>query len=148
MVNKNKRKGTRWERELASELEEHASKSRRIPGSGALGTTLVDPRLTGDVFLTYEWLNKPIKVEAKYGYGTSKSMRIQREWMEKICEESEANNSLPMVAIKFRDVTTGHKSAKWICFSLEDWNNLAEYLNELFDDLEEFWEWKYSEKEK
>lgn len=141
--NPNKRKGSKWERDLAKELSEHAELSKRIPGSGALGTIIVDPRLTGDVVATYKFLRRPFKIECKYGYGGSTQMTVKRAWVEKVCEESEGNNSYPALAIKFRDVTTGHKSAKLICMTIEDWNLMVGELSTLFEDFEEFWEWKY-----
>lgn len=143
--NPNKLKGSRWERELAQELQAFAELSKRIPGSGALGTIVIDPRLTGDVVVKYKFLNKPFKVECKYGYGGSTQMTVKRGWMEKVCTEAEANDSYPALAIKFRDVTNGHKSAKMICMTVEDWNRMMGELSELFDDLQEFWDWKYGE---
>jgi len=148
MASKSKQIGTRWERELSKVLAEHADTSRRIPGSGAIGTITGTPGLTGDVVVTYPFLNRPIKIECKYGYGGSKSMSVKREWMEKIRQEAEQNNNIPAVSIKFRDVTSGDiESAKWICFSVEDWNALMGYFSELFDDLEDYWSWKYETKE-
>jgi Holliday junction resolvase len=144
MTNPQKIKGTNWERVLAKQLGEHAEVAKRIPGSGALGTTLGDSRLTGDVYVKYKFMPRSLKIEAKYGYGGSTQMTIKRLWMTKVREESSANNSIPAVAIKFRDVTGGDtESSKWICFTVEDWNGLVKYLNELFDDLEGYWEYKY-----
>lgn len=145
--NPNKVKGSRWEADLVKLLEPNAEYVKRIPGSGAIGTSLKETKLTGDVVLKYKFLPKEFKLEAKTGYGGSTSMTIQRGWMSKIREEAHANNSIPGVSFKFRDVLAGDKeSAKWICFSVDDWNGMANYLNEVFDDLEEYWEWKYAKE--
>lgn len=147
MVNKNKIVGSRWEYDLVKLLEPNAEYVKRIPGSGAIGTSLKETRLTGDIVLKYRFLPKEFKLEAKTGYGGATSMTIQRGWMAKIREEAQANNSIPGVSFKFRDVMAGDReSAKWICFSLEDWNSIAKSLNEVFEDMEEFWEWKYSKE--
>lgn len=148
MVNKNKIKGSKWERDFVKQVSAYAKSCRRIPGSGAIGTLMHESRLTGDVDLRYEFLQKPLKVELKYGYGGSSQMIIKREWMEKIRQQAKLNNSIPAVAIKFRDVTGGDiESAKWICFSVEDWNDFVKYLNDLFSDLDEFWRNKYDKAE-
>ena len=149
MVNKSKIKGSKWERDLAKALSAQAEISKRIPGSGAIGTTIGEPGLMGDLVVTYKFLPAPLKIEAKYGYGGSTQMTVKREWMEKIREQASYDNTIPAVSIKFRDVTGGDiESAKWICFSVEDWNRITEHLNELFEDLEEYWNWKYGTKEK
>lgn len=147
--NPNKVKGSRWEADLVKLLEPNAEYVKRIPGSGAIGTNLKETKLTGDVVLKYKFLPKEFKLEAKTGYGGATSMTIQRGWMAKIREEAHANNSIPAVSFKFRDVLAGDKeSAKWICFSLEDWNGMVSYLNEVFSDLDEFMEWKYEASKK
>lgn len=143
--NPSKRKGDRWERELAKDLiSGGAQEAKRIPGSGALGTVLNEARLTADVYAKYKFLNRPLKIEAKYGYGGLTQMAIKREWMEKVRMQSLGNDSIPAVALKFRDVISGDReSAKWICFAVEDWNKIVSSLNELFDDLEGYWRYKY-----
>lgn len=147
MGSRSKRSGSKWERDLAKELGKQAEASKRIAGSGALGTNLNEPRLLGDVYVEYPFLNKPLRIEAKYGYGGSKQMTVKREWMTKCLEEGKRSNSHSAVALKFRDVTTGEESAKWICFTVEEWNRIVEELNYLFDDLREYWEYKYEENE-
>lgn len=148
MVNKNKRTGSRWEYDLVKLLEPNAEYVKRIPGSGAIGTSLKETRLTGDIVLKYKFLPKEFKVEAKTGYGGATQLSAKLEWMSKIREEAKANNSYPAVSFKFKDVYSGDReAAKWICFALEDWNIITKYLNEVFSDLEEYWRWKY-EKEK
>lgn len=137
MTNKSKQIGTRWEREATKILSKNAKKVRRIPGSGAIGSVCSEPGLVGDIVLEYAFLNKPIRIEAKYGYGSDSSMAIKREWMEKIRKQAKASRSIPAIVLKFRDVTSGDiESAKWICFSFEDWLELVDYLNDLYSSFE------------
>lgn len=51
MTNKNKRKGSDWERQIAKIMNEGFDTDRwkRVPGSGALGTILGESSLVGDV---------------------------------------------------------------------------------------------------
>jgi Holliday junction resolvase len=147
MVNKNKVKGSRWEADLVKLLEPQAEYVKRIPGSGAIGTSLKETRLTGDVKLKYKFLPKEFKIEAKTGYGGATSMTIQRGWMSKVREEAKNNGSYPAVSFKFKDVMAGDReSAKWMCMSIEDWNSMMSYLNELFLDLDDYWKWKYAKE--
>lgn len=148
MVNKAKIKGSKWEADLVKILAPHAEYVKRIPGSGALGTSLKESNLTGDVRLKYKFLPKEFKIEAKTGYGGATQLSAKLDWMIKIREEAKNHGSYPAVSFKFKDVYSGDReAAKWICFSLEDWNGMVSYLNELFSDLDEYWEWKY-DKEK
>lgn len=125
-------KGKRWEREAAAELTKNQGYWKRIPGSGALGTNLGDASLKGDVLGRYPWWCRPLRAEAKYGYGTSRQMQLMREWVEKIREQSDGSDSLPCLLLKFKNVTTGDPSAKLIAFDLETWNRMMAML-------EEFW---------
>jgi hypothetical protein len=144
MTNPSKIKGSKWERDAIKQLSKNAEYAKRTPGSGAIGTVLHESRLTGDGTLRYKFLPTHIKTEMKYGYGGNTQMSVKRLWMEKVREECKADNSIPAVLIKFRDVTHGDiESAKWICFTLEDWDRIVMHLNELFSDMEEFWEQKY-----
>ena len=120
--------GDRWERELAKELD-----GKRQPSSGAFGTLTNRSSLTGDVVTRYPWWNKPLHIECKYGYGGSKSMSIKREWIEKVRKESQLNHRYPILAIKFRDVTSGDlASAKVICIDLETWKDLMQEIEYLY----------------
>lgn len=60
-MNKNKIKGSNFEREAAEVLEKNISNSKwkRIPSSGAMGTILGESLLTGDI--TGEVKNFPKK---------------------------------------------------------------------------------------
>jgi hypothetical protein len=140
MGSRSRRSGNRWEREFADIVD-----GKRQPSSGAFGTQIGDATLTGDVLLSYPWWHQAIIAECKYGYGSSKSMRIQRKWFTKVRKEAENSRRLPCVALKFRDVTGGDiESAKVICFNLDIWQEMmqevaliySEYLSMLDEKFE------------
>lgn len=122
--------GLRWERELVKLLG-----GKRQPSSGAFGTQIQDASLTGDVVVSYPWWHKSILIEAKFGYGGSKSMSVKRNWFEKVREESRLARRYPAVAIKFRDVTGGDiESAKVICFNIDTWKEMMQEISYLYEE--------------
>lgn len=145
MGNRARRSGNRFEREVADMLD-----GQRQPSSGAFGTQHNDASLTGDVVLFYPWWsNRKLHVECKYGYGTSKSMRIQRKWFTKVREEAELARRYPAVALKFRDVTGGDiGSAKVICFNFDTWQDMMQDLEQLYDEYLELLERKFEHNHK
>ncbi len=102
MVNKNKIKGSSWERDFVKLLEENLNgKFKRIPGSGAIGTFLHEPLLTSDIIARFDGLDREIRFDAKVGYGGATQMTIKKEWLDKIRMEAENTYSLPALACKF-----------------------------------------------
>jgi Holliday junction resolvase len=103
MVNKSKQKGTRWESDLVKLLEEHIKGAtvKRIAGSGAIGTSLNEPLLCGDLIAKFPGIPKTFRIEAKVGYGGNKQMTFFKEWLDKIKEEADRTYSYPVVACKF-----------------------------------------------
>jgi len=119
--------GLRWERELAKALG-----GKRQPSSGAFGTQIHDASLTGDVVVKYPWW-KTLLLEAKFGYGGSKSMSIKREWFEKVRQEAKLSNRYPVVALKFRGVTGGDiESAKVLCINIDTWLEMMREIEYLY----------------
>jgi Holliday junction resolvase len=130
MGNRSRRAGNRWERDTVKELG-----GQRQPSSGAFGTQHNDAALQGDVVLEYPWLCRPIILECKYGYGSDKSMRVQREWLVKIREEARNARRYPALALKFRDVTYGDiDSAKMICFNYDVWKEIVNEINLIYNE--------------
>jgi len=120
--------GLRWERELSKLLG-----GKRQPSSGAFGTQIHDAALTGDLTVGYPWWHKLLHIEAKFGYGGSKSMSIKREWFEKVRIEAKLANRYPIVALKFRDVTGGDvESAKVICINIDTWLAMMQEISYLY----------------
>ena len=120
--------GLRWERELAKLLG-----GKRQPSSGAFGTQIHDAALTGDVVVKYPWWHKAFHIEAKTGYGGSKSLSLKRGWFEKVRQEASLARRYPVVAIKFKGVTGGDRgSAKVICFNLDTWLDMMQEIEYLY----------------
>jgi hypothetical protein len=128
------KKGKRWEREAANNLTKGEGQWKRVPGSGALGSRIGDASLKGDAVGRYPWWRRPFRAEAKYGYGTSRQMQLQRAWVQKIRDQSKGSDSLPCLLLKFKNVTTGDPSAKLIVFDFETWNKMMDSLAELWEE--------------
>lgn len=103
MSNPQKRKGTDWERKAAKLLEEIIPNStwKRVAGSGAIGTTMHEPLLAGDIVGYVPALSREFRGEAKVGYGGAKQLTVKREWFEKIKEEAKGTSAIPVVLCKF-----------------------------------------------
>lgn len=141
MTNKNKVKGSRWEHDLVELLTEKVRGSRwkRIAGSGALGTSLGEPLLTGDVSGKVDYFPKSFRVECKTGYNNSndkevKQLTIKKEWLDKITKEAEGTFSFPMLAGKFTNSRNG--VGKFIVLNLDDFALLINMYTELKKDYE------------
>lgn len=135
MSSPQKDKGSRFEREAASDLSVSGGSWKRIPGSGSLGTNLNISYLTGDLEGHYPWFGRAIKAENKYGYGTSQRMTILREWLIKVREQAGKDNKYPCLLLKFDSVTGGDiGSAKLICFNFDTWNRMMADLEELYTE--------------
>ena len=120
--------GDRWEREVVKELD-----GKRQPSSGAFGTAHKMASLTGDVVVQYPWWNHALHIECKYGYGGSSSLSLKREWFTKVRQEAERANRIPVIAIKYRDVTSGDReSAKVVCINFDHWKVMMRELEYLY----------------
>lgn len=135
MVNKQKRKGTDWERQLAKLLTKKLTDSefKRVPGSGALGTIMNESRLSGDIKGHIKFISKGITGEAKTGYGGHTQLTIKREWLEKVREEAEASYSIPLLFCKFAGAKTGVKH--FVVMDLDAFVEIMEEGNKLYDTL-------------
>lgn len=136
MVNKNKRKGDAWERELVKILNEKiiGADARRIPGSGSIGTYLNLPILQGDVVLKVDDFPKEFKFEAKVGYGGSTQMAVKKEWFDKVAEEAERTFSIPAVASKFSGARDGTK--QFVALDMDIFCDIINYVTELKREIE------------
>lgn len=146
MVNKAKRKGTRWENEAVTILTNmiKGSSWKRIPGSGAIGTIMNEALLTGDLTGVVPGLPMKVKAECKAGYARSteaKTFSIEKKWLDKIREEAENNYSLPILFGKFDNVHSGIRH-----FAVLDFSTLAELLNYI-GDLKKELDILYTKKE-
>lgn len=129
MVKKIREMGLRWERQVAKLLG-----GRRQPSSGAFGTQQRDASLTGDVVVQLPWFHKALHIECKYGYGSSKTLSLKREWITKVREEAELARRYPVLAVKFRNVTSDIESAKVICINFDTWLKMMKEIEYLYLD--------------
>lgn len=140
MVNKQKRKGSDWERQIADIFNEYldTDEFKRIPGSGAIGTILKISELLGDVKGKFNFINSPVFIEAKTGYGGSKQMAIKKEWLDKIKQEAETGFGIGFLAGKFLGAKKGVKH--FIVLDMYDFLKLIEIANLLKEELDEVYE--------
>lgn len=118
MTNVNRDYGLDWERELVKIFKEFDDRAARMPNSGAFGTQTNNSALQGDVKFNVDGL--PFLVEAKAGYGGSKSITLQREWMDKTIKEAtnQIPKRFPILALKLREGRT--ESSRLIVLTITD----------------------------
>ena len=135
MVNKQKRKGTDWERKIVKLFNSKftGAEFKRVPGSGALGTIMDESRLSGDVKGSLPFLSKGFTIEAKTGYGGSKQHVIKKEWLDKVREEAEKSYTIPMLVCKFSDAKSGAKH--FIVFDFDAFSEIVDEANSLYEQV-------------
>ena len=136
MVNKSKRKGTDWERQAVKLLNDLIKDSvfRRIPSSGAIGTIISEPILTGDITGTVEFFPKKFKGEAKTGYGGKTQLTLKKEWLDKIVLEANNNFSIPFLIGKFLGSRDGVQD--FVVLDIETFATLINMYTDLQRSLE------------
>jgi len=134
MNNPNRDYGLSWERELVNIFREFDARSLRTPNSGAYGTMANIASLQGDVRFSLDGFN--FLVEAKAGYGGSKSMSVKREWMDKTIKEAtnQRPKRFPILALKFKGSKT--PSGRLVAFTLDDFVDFLRKIQSLVNDLE------------
>jgi hypothetical protein len=128
MPNPQKRKGSDFER-LAVELLNNLiqdSEWKRIPGSGAIGTSLGEPLLTADIVGKVKSIQPRFKAEAKVGYGGATQFALKKEWLDKVREEADATYSIPFLVGKFSGSREGVK-----VFTVLDIETFARIINHI-----------------
>ena len=133
MSNPNRDYGLNWERELVNIFREFDERSLRTPNSGAYGTVANIASLQGDVRFSLDGFH--FLIEAKAGYGGSKSMSVKREWMDKTIKEAtnQRPKRFPILALKFKNSKT--PSGRLIAFTLKDFVDLLRKIDSLIKDL-------------
>ena len=141
MTNKQKQKGSNFEREVVDKLEEgiEGSSWKRIPGSGAMGTTLGEGLLMGDVSGDVPGFFRKFRGECKAGYNHSsdkavKQFTLYKEWLDKIKEEATKTYSFPLLFCKFSGARTGVKSV--VVMDMEDFILLMNKYIEITKELD------------
>lgn len=147
MVNKAKIKGSNFERQIAEELTNLVDGStwKRIAGSGAIGTTMDEPLLKGDVAGVVANYPMKFKGECKAGYNASpgkevKQITLKKEWLDKITAEArQVYSTFPVFFGKFDNVHSGVKH-----FVVLDVSVFADMIN-MYTELKEEFDETYNE---
>lgn len=135
MINQ-KRKGNNWERDGAELLSRKIQNSewKRVPGSGAIGTIFNEPLLVSDIKGNVNGFDKEFRVDAKVGYGGATQLSVKREWLEKIRDEAETNNAIPMLLAKFSGARG--KCKTFVVLDTSAFAEIMNYVVKLHDELE------------
>lgn len=134
MTFKAKQKGSAFEADAVEILNEEilGGRFRRVPGSGALGTTMGEPLLTSDISGRVEGMSRRFKIEAKCGYNSStdkevKQFTLKKEWLDKVAGEASNDAfATPLLIGKFSGARKGVK-----VFVAMDVKVFAEFINEI-----------------
>ena len=139
---KNKVKGTTFERLAVDILNAIVKKSvwKRIPGSGAIGTSMQEPLLTSDIVGKVEAIPRKFKVEAKVGYNPPrvkevKQFLLKKEWLDKVKMEADASYSIPILIGKFSGVREGVKV--FVAMDVEVFAQILNHITKLQEALDE-----------
>ncbi len=128
MVNSKKVKGSKWEADLVQILNKNLNGVfKRVPGSGAMGTSLNEGLLTGDVVGKMENISKTFRIECKVGYGGATQFTLKKEWLDKIKKEADSTYSYPFLAGKFSGALTGVK--QFIVLDIDTFLEIIELLD-------------------
>lgn len=141
MPNPMKRKGSDFER-LTVDLLNTIIKDgefKRIPGSGAIGTTLGEPILTSDVVGKVKSIPRPFKIECKVGYNPSKdreakAFRVEKLWLDKVRMEADATHAIPLLMGKFSGAREGVKV--FVAMDVEIFAQIVNQITKLQDELD------------
>lgn len=134
---KNKRKGSDFER-LAVEILNLLVKDsewKRIPGSGALGTSLGEPLLTADIVGKVSSIPKKFKGESKVGYGGAKQFALKKDWLDKVKMEADMSYSIPFLIGKFSGAREGVKV--FVVTDVEVFASILNHITRLQEELDE-----------
>ncbi len=146
------RRGKAFERETAALA---GKRGKRVPLSGALGTTAGISSLAGDVTWNLPWFNhgRGLQIECKHGYEGAKgtncalcgkkldkpientaSMTIYRKWFDKHMEQGEDLGFYPIFAMKFKLA----RDSKFILIPFTTMEKMLKEMEDVWLELEEF----------
>ena len=131
-----KRKGSDFERYIAKKLTNllKGGEFKRIAGSGAIGTNMGIPTLTGDLRGEVIGFPRSFKGESKIGYGGSKSMTLKKEWLDKIIEEAKTNYAIPFLIGRFSGSRSGVE--EFVILDLDTFAMILNSITDLYLELE------------
>jgi hypothetical protein len=131
-----KRKGSDFERQGTEVLNALVvdSEWKRIPGSGAIGTTLSEPLLTADIVGSVKSIPRKFKVECKVGYGGATQFALKKEWLDKVRMEADATFGIPILLGKFSGSRDGVKI--FTVMDVETFASLINHITKLQEELD------------
>lgn len=132
------RKGRNFEYQLVDIFNEHVrrSKWKRNPTSGAMGTFLNEPHLSGDVNGVLDAYPRRFKIESKVGYGGAKQLTLKKEWIDKVREEAvNDSHSIPLLIGKFSGAREGTRV--FIVMDVDTFVDFLNYTTELWEQNEQ-----------
>lgn len=138
---KQRRKGDDFNRLIVEYLNTHlvSGKFKKIPGSGAIGTHIHESLLLADASGEISGFPKKIKLECKKGYSNkkgseSKSLSLQKEWLDKIKKEADTDFSMPILVGGFDNVRSGSRA--FVAIDLDIFIQLANHITKLQKELD------------
>lgn len=141
MTNRQKQKGSKFERDMTVELNKliDGSKFKKVPASGAMGTALHEGLLCGDIVGEVEYFPKKLRLEAKNGYmkenKEGKYFHLRKEWLDKIKTEALQTNSFPALVAHFENARSGVKD--FIVMDIVDFAWLINEITRIQRDISE-----------
>lgn len=141
MTNKQKVKGSTFERDATKELNKliDGADFRKVPASGAMGTTLGEGLLCGDIKGSVDLFPKTFRFEAKTGYmretKEAKYFQLRKEWLDKIKAEALQTNSFPALVAHFEGARSGVKD--FVVLDIQEFAYLINEITRLQRDLYE-----------
>jgi hypothetical protein len=136
MPNKSKRKGSQFEMDAVKLLSSSIPDSnwKRVPTSGAIGTTLGEPLLYGDIRGEIKGFPRMFRVECKVGYGGATQFALKKEWLDKIIKEAYSTYSTPLLMGKFSGARGG--ANVFVVLDFDTFADLMNYISKLKAELE------------
>ena len=139
MTNRQKQKGSKFERDMTIELNKliERGKFKKVPASGAMGTALQEGLLCGDIVGDVQYFPKKFRLEAKTGYmkenKDGKYFHLRKEWLDKIKMEALQTNSFPALIAHFENAKSGVKN--FVVLDIEEFAWLINEIVRLQEDI-------------
>ncbi|KYC47764.1 MAG: hypothetical protein AMQ22_01926 [Candidatus Methanofastidiosum methylothiophilum] len=141
MTNRQKQKGSKFERDMTIELNKliERGKFKKVPASGAMGTALQEGLLCGDIVGDVQYFPKKFRLEAKTGYmkenKDGKYFHLRKEWLDKIKMEALQTNSFPALIAHFENAKSGVKN--FVVLDIEEFAWLINEITRIQRDISE-----------
>jgi Holliday junction resolvase len=142
MTINSKDKGNGFERDAVKKLNLLLEQGvfKRIPGSGAIGTNMNEPFLTGDITGEIYGMFKPLKGDCKVGYGGKTQVTFKKDWLDKIRMEAKNSGSFPFVLCKFSGARVADGTVEFVALDLTDFISLMNFITNMRKELDVVYE--------